>query len=53
MVVVSVIGGAAVILAGIVWFKRRAKKKQIQREGNAWVTSVSSFHKRASLNKKR
>ena len=38
---------------GFMWWRRR-KAKQIRKlEGEAWVASVSSFHKRRALNKKK
>ena len=44
---------AVVSVSLFFWWRHRKKKRTKEAEGNAWVSSISSFHKRVELNKKR
>jgi hypothetical protein len=52
MVIASVTSGIVVVLVGVLLWRHYRKKRRVRLDGDTWLTSISNFHKRASLKKK-
>ena len=53
MVIASVMSGIISVLVGVLLWRHYRKKKRVKLDGDTWVTSISNFHKRAALKKKK